>query len=218
MHRIKRSGWMKKKSLPAGRTGRRRTVKAHLACEQLETRTVPSTFGAGPPQPVAHDDVADTDGTNPVVVQVLANDTDANGTLNLGSVAIVVAPQQGSLNVDHATGDVTFRASPGFAGTVTFSYTVADVGGTISNVGRVTVVVNPPTANDDFTDTDARNAVAIDVLGNDTDPDGNDQLNPASVAVVSNPAHGSTSVDAGTGAITYTPAAGFSGTDTFTYT
>src|SRR5262249_42666378 len=52
---------------------------------------------------------------------------------------------------------------------------------------------------------------------NDTDPDGNDKLVPASVAIVTGPAHGSVTT-AVNGSITYTAAAGFSGTDTFSYT
>src|SRR5207302_455950 len=50
------------------------------------------------------------------------------------------------------------------------------------------------------------------------DPDGNDQIDTTSVKVVSAPAHGTTSVDPGTGVVTYTPAAAFIGTDTFQYT
>src|SRR5439155_19895692 len=86
------------------------------------------------------------------------------------------------------------------------------------NPATVTVIVNRPTANDDFTETDAGTAVVIDVLENDTDPDGNDNLDATSVAVISGPANGSASVNGTTGEITYTPGAGFSGTDTFTYT
>jgi len=57
--------------------------------------------------------------------------------------------------------------------------------------------------------------VTINVLSNDSDADGT--LNPASVSVVTPAGHGT--VTGGTnGALVYTPAAGFSGTDTFAYT
>jgi len=82
----------------------------------------------------------------------------------------------------------------------------------------VTIVVNRPTANDDFADTDGVNPVSVAVLANDTDPDGNNMLNPAAVTVASGPAHGTVTVDPTTGDITYTANAGFSGTDSFTYT
>src|SRR5207302_1754993 len=60
--------------------------------------------------------------------------------------------------------------------------------------------------------------VTVDVLANDTDPDGNGRLNPASVKLVSQPAHGAVTVDPATGKMTYTRTDSFVGTDVFTYT
>ena len=74
----------------------------------------------------------------------------------------------------------------------------------------------PPTANDDSgITTVAGQPVTIDVLANDSDIYG--PLDPASVTVTVQPANGTTSVNAVTGAITYTPNAGFVGTNSFTY-
>jgi hypothetical protein len=50
-------------------------------------------------------------------------------------------------------------------------------------------------------------------LPNDTDPDGD----TVAIVEVSQPANGEAHADYG-GTITYTPSAGFTGTDTFTYT
>jgi hypothetical protein len=44
-----------------------------------------------------------------------------------------------------------------------------------------------------------------------------DPLNPASVTIVSPASHGSTSLNSSTGSILYTPAANYTGTDSFTY-
>jgi uncharacterized repeat protein (TIGR01451 family) len=71
---------------------------------------------------------------------------------------------------------------------------------------------DPPVALDDNATTDADTAVTVDVLDNDSDPDG-DAL---TVASVTQGAHGSV-VNNGDD-VTYTPAAGFSGADSFTYT
>src|SRR2546423_1354081 len=60
--------------------------------------------------------------------------------------------------------------------------------------------------------------VAVDVLANDPDPDGNQPLVPSSVTVGTGPQHGSVTVDPSTGRITYTPNAGSGGSDTFKYT
>ena len=74
----------------------------------------------------------------------------------------------------------------------------------------------PPIAQNDSTNTIENLPVTIDVLENDSDPDGT--LDPTSVMVVADPANGSTSVDPSTGEVTYTPAPGFVGSDSFTYT
>lgn len=69
-----------------------------------------------------------------------------------------------------------------------------------------------PVASDDTAITRAGQAVAIPVLANDTDADGD----PLSVTSVSAPANGQASINSD-GTITYTPNAGFTGTDSFTY-
>ncbi len=73
-----------------------------------------------------------------------------------------------------------------------------------------------PIANDDSDiTTTASQAVVIDVLANDTDTYGS--VNPASVTITAASANGTTSINTTTGAITYTPNAGFIGNDAFTY-
>jgi PKD repeat protein len=91
-------------------------------------------------------------------------------------------------------------------------------GGSADVTHDVTVsapVVNAaPTANDDPANTDPGTPVTINVLTNDSDPEG------ASLAItnVSDPTNG-TALSNGDGTITYTPDPGFAGaTDVFTYT
>jgi Ca2+-binding RTX toxin-like protein len=76
----------------------------------------------------------------------------------------------------------------------------------------VTPVNDPPEAGDDAAVTDEDAAVPIDVLGNDTDADG-DVLTPT---VVAGPQHGTAEVLAD-GTIRYVPAANYHGPDSFTY-
>jgi hypothetical protein len=73
----------------------------------------------------------------------------------------------------------------------------------------------PLVAANDSAVTSGNTAVTINVLSNDTDAVG--AINPASVAAVSNPSDGSLSINSSNGQITYTPVAGFFGTDSFTY-
>jgi hypothetical protein len=77
---------------------------------------------------------------------------------------------------------------------------------------NITARNRQPDAVDDSATTQTGVPITINVLANDTDPDG-DTL---SVSAVTQPANG-TVVNNGTN-VTFTPAAGFSGTTTFTYT
>jgi peptidyl-prolyl cis-trans isomerase A (cyclophilin A) len=170
--------------------------------------------------PVANDDnVTVVQGTSPVTVNVLANDTDADGALVPSTLTIVTGPESGAIEVNEATGVVTFvPPSAEFLGTVTFSYTVDDNDGNTSNVATATVTIStqlPPVGNDDAVRTPRGQAVDIDVLANDTDAE--DGIDPTTVTIVDTANHGTTQVDPVTGVVTYTPAAGFVGTDTFTY-
>ena len=70
----------------------------------------------------------------------------------------------------------------------------------------------PPVAVDDSASTTQDTAVDIDVLDNDSDPDGD----PLHINTATDPPHGTT-VNHGTH-VTYTPDAGYTGTDTFDYT
>jgi hypothetical protein len=76
----------------------------------------------------------------------------------------------------------------------------------------VTVLNQVPTAQNDTATTTEGTPVEINVLANDTDPDG-DNL---TVAVTAHPANGSTIVN-GDQSVTYTPADDFTGEDQFTY-
>ncbi len=77
----------------------------------------------------------------------------------------------------------------------------------------VTPVNTAPIAVDDTDDVAEDGSVVINLLGNDSDADG-DALTIASLGAV---AHG-TLVDNGDGTVTYTPNANFNGPDSFTYT
>ncbi len=91
---------------------------------------------------------------------------------------------------------------------------VRDPYGVEADVGVLVTITDmnePPEANDDEAATDEDQGVTVDVLANDTDPDG-DELRVASLSA---PAHGATAVTGG--AVRYTPAVNYHGVDRFTY-
>ncbi|RMD97177.1 MAG: tandem-95 repeat protein, partial [Calditrichaeota bacterium] len=176
--------------------------------------------GTGNLPPVAVDDAVSTAEGVAVEIDVLANDTDPDGSLDPTTVAIDSLPANGLAVVDSVTGLVTYSPDSGFVGVDSFTYTVQDDSGAVSNIATVTVTVNgpntPPIAVDDTASTTEGIAVTIDVLANDSDADGN--LDPATVTLVSLPANGDALVDGVTGTVTFTPFTGFTGADSFSYT
>jgi uncharacterized repeat protein (TIGR01451 family) len=198
------------------------SVVGHIGSTQIDRTTLtsddaPATVTVIVPAPnqapVAHDDEVATDEDVPVDVDVLANDTDADGDPLV--VTTVGAPAHGSAAIN---GDGTVRYAPAadYHGAVTFTYTIADGhGGTASATVAVTVasVNDPPVAVDDEAETTEGVGIDVDVLANDTDPDGD----PIHVVAVGTPSHGTATLS-GDGTIRYTPDAGFAGHDAFTYT
>lgn len=126
----------------------------------------------------------------------------------------------GSPSTDTAT--AVYTPNSNYSGSDTFTYRVND--GTLdSNTATVSITVNavddPPTAVDDSaTVTEDSGSNAIDVLANDTDPDGG----PKTVQSVTQPANGSASITGGGAGVSYTPNANYcnggSPTDDYTYT
>jgi outer membrane protein OmpA-like peptidoglycan-associated protein len=171
------------------------------------TATVTINVVAGTPNAV--DDSATTPRATAVNIPVLANDVDPEGqTLTIGTVG---TPANGTASI--VNGAIRYTPNAGFAGTDTFTYTAVDTDGN-SDSATVTVTVSnaAPLANNDTATTAIATPVTISVLANDSDPEG-DAL---SLLSVTTPANGTASVSGNQ--VIYTPAAGFSGSDTFSYT
>ncbi|MGE2732340.1 Ig-like domain-containing protein [Mycolicibacterium vaccae] len=190
-------------------------------------REIQRTFFNDSPHAVA--DIASTSQGIPTRITVLANDSDADADVLTVTGHTEAANGLVTLNAD---GSFTYTPLAGFAGTDTFTYTVADATspwhvhslaslfrGGHEAVATVTITVAPtipvnraPLAADDDASTKVNTPIQINVLANDADPDG-DNL---TLTALSTPAHGTVSFN---GAIvTYTPAPDYHGGDTFTYT
>ena len=172
--------------------------------------------------PIVNADYATTNEDTPVIINVLANDTDVDGQLVPNSVAPVTLPAHGTVTVNPATGAVTYTPNPNYNGTDSFIYIACDNGTPLPSLCDTAVVYitvnavnDPPVANNDNVTTPEDTPIVINVTANDTDVDGN--LDVTSVSIVSGPAHGTVTVNPATGAITYTPSQNYNGTDSFTY-
>lgn len=160
-----------------------------------------------PAAPVAQPDTGTTPVNTPLVVPatgVLGNDA---GT-RLSALNATV-PSHGSVTLN-PDGSYTYTPVAGYIGTDQFLYTATDDYGQTSTT-TVTITVTPVAGDDAWTTTvnTPLTVPAPGVLANDAGTG-------LAAGSASSPSHG-TVVLSPTGALVYTPAPNFSGTDTFTY-
>ncbi len=177
-----------------------------------DTATVTVTVTCVDDPAVAVNDATTVTEDVPGTIDVLANDSDAEG--DAFSVTAVSSPTANGGTVSNGTTNVTYTPAPNFCGTDSFTYMIT--GGSSATVTvTVTCVDDPPVAvNDAATVTEDVPNNVIDVLANDTDIDGG----PKNVASVSSSSANGGSVTTGGSNVSYTPAANFCGSDSFTYT
>jgi hypothetical protein len=172
--------------------------------ELTDTATVTVDVAAVNDQTTVTNSTATTDEDTAKVINFTANATDIDG-----DALVLTSASAGNGTIDITTGIYTPNAN--FNGTDTITYTVND-----SDAATVTVTVNAvndaPVANNDITAAYESVLVAVDVLGNDNDVEG-DTL--TIVSATTN--YGSVTVNADQ-TLSYQIDPEFDGVDTITYT
>ena len=165
--------------------------------------------------PVATNDSYSTNEDTVITVTapgVLGNDTDADGNPLVAS--LITAPAKGTL-VLNSDGSFAYTPAANVNGTDSFTYKASD-GLLESGVATVTISINPvndaPIAHDQSVSTREDKSVAITLTA--TDPDG-DPI-PNWWPWIS-PAHGTVTYATVGPNWTYTPASGYSGSDSFVF-
>jgi uncharacterized delta-60 repeat protein len=159
--------------------------------------------------PDAVNDTATTNEDTPVVVSVLANDTDPDG--NPLTITVVTNGSNGTV-VNNGDGTVTYTPNANFNGADTFTYSISDGSGGVDTATvsvTVTAVNDPPFANSQSVSTNEDTPKAITLTATDIDGD------PLSYSIIVPPTNGTLSGAAPN--LTYTPAPNYNGSDTFTY-
>lgn len=197
-------------------------ITAHDALADFTVRDGQFTFELPPANnpPMPTDDMGTTEEDTAVMLDVLGNDEDADGE-NL-TITAVTQGANGAVAITDSGATVTYTPNAGFTGLDEFTYTVSDGTDEASATVMVTVTEAPapppvnaePVATDDEAETDEGESVTIDVLANDSDPDG-DRL---TITMVTQSSYGSVSISADGTSVTYVPDADFSGEDQFMYT
>lgn len=170
--------------------------------------------------PVANNDSAFTYENIPISIVVAANDTDPDPGTILGMPVIAFAPMHGTAVVQ-PNKTILYTPAPGYLGDDYFHYQIADDWGELSNVALVAIVVRAPNTapvavNDSYIgtkNTTLNIAPSIGLFINDSD-DVSFTLDSFDAASV----HGGTVTVNSDGSFSYTPATGYVGIDTFTYT
>ena len=178
-----------------------------------------SIFTPAPSQiePVAQPDGPITVQKNiPILIDVLANDQDANGDAR--KIITKTNGHGGKVTIVGGAGglSVIYTPNPGFVGADSFTYTISDyLSGNSTGTVTLSVVNSPPVAGDDDISI-AKNSGAnvLAVLANDID------ANADSLTITSktNPASGTLTITGLGKTLTYTPALNFTGDVIFTYT
>lgn len=182
------------------------------------TGTVNVTVNPVNDAPIAFDDGYSTNEDTPLVKGapgVLTNDTDVDSPV---LSAVLVADASHGHVMLQADGSFTYTPNANFNGLDKFTYKATD-GSLDSNAAIVSITVNPindaPVAVADSYTTNINAPLALSapgVLANDTDVDSN----TLTAVLVNSVSNGTLTLNAN-GSFTYTPTAGFSGTDAFTY-
>ncbi|MDT3402200.1 CshA/CshB family fibrillar adhesin-related protein [Mucilaginibacter terrae] len=156
-------------------------------------------------KPVGVNDTDTTPINTPVTTIVKSND----GASGIGTTVTPTNGLRGTTTVD-ATGRVTYTPQAGYIGKDTYTYTLTTPDGIVSDPITVTINIKPVGVNDAVT-TPLNTPVNITVKNNDGPSANGTTVTPT------NGLHGITTVDAN-GRVTYSPVAGYTGTDSFTYT
>jgi uncharacterized delta-60 repeat protein len=152
--------------------------------------------------------------STPQMLDVLANDSDIDSAIDPTSIKIVQPPAHGTA-MPMLDGTVRYIPDAGYRGVDGFTYRVRDSLGLFSNDATVQLRVNSaPNTTPDSLVVKQTVTTVLDVLRNDSDPDGT--LDPATLVIV----NGSDVADLAVqpnGTIRFTPREGFLGTTQFRY-
>ena len=167
--------------------------------------------------PIANDDSATTTTSDAVIINVIDNDSDADGEQL--TIKSVTQGQFGNVS-NNEDGTITYKANVGYVGTDSFTYIISDADGAQSTA-TVTITVNedpvpnnPPVAIDDTYNVSINGSLDFNPLTNDSDPD----FDTISVVSIDTSGMNGTVTYEDDGSMHYVPPQGFRGIEEFTYT
>src|SRR5215204_2451043 len=147
--------------------------------------------GGDPPVAVGDSKTVGED-SSATTINVLTNDTDADGGTK--TIASVTQPANGTVEITNNGNDLTYKPNADYCngGSPTDDFTYTLNGGSTATVAVTVTCVddNPVSVDDTKTVAEDDPATTIDVLANDTDPDGGTKT----IASVTQPANGTVEI------------------------
>jgi hypothetical protein len=112
-------------------------------CDQALVSITVTEVVSGNNPIIANNDNAITDFNQPIIIDVIGNDIDAENQINLSSLSILSQPSNGTATVNNVTGEITYTPNNGFSGNDSFTYTICDNGTPVTcDTATVNVTVN----------------------------------------------------------------------------
>ena len=183
---------------------------------ESDEETVLISIGEAPPNspPVCDDQSVDVD--HETAKQIALGCTDVDGDALTYEIVGGQGPSKGTLGAVGSDGEVTYTPGDGETGADSFKFKAKDPDNAESAEKTVSITIadepnTAPVCQDKSVDVDHNTAEAFTV----TCTDGNGD--PLSITQVAAPTKGTIGAIAANGGVTYTPTAGQSGTDTFTF-
>src|SRR5262245_8956373 len=228
---LSRYAWLRNLFSSRKRVNRKTPARGRPAVETLEDRVTPVATGLSMPEFFVEDtplNLADivVSASGDATVTLTLSDT-AAGSLSTATSGGASSTFNAGTGVWTATGpvadvnallaDVVFTPSSNFNATFHIATSVTDDSGpsTGDKLMTGTPVNDQPTANGLTITTNENTPFNGTLTGDDGDPEATQTL---TFAIASPPGHGSVTLNTATGAFTYTPAPGFQGADSFTFT
>ncbi|MEJ0075729.1 MAG: Ig-like domain-containing protein [Alphaproteobacteria bacterium] len=188
------------------------TFKANDGSADSNVATISLTVNPVNDPPVAQNGAASGNEDNPIMGNASAGDVD-NDPLTFALVGANGGAAHGTVSLN-ANGSFTYTPAANFNGTDSFNFKATDNHAAASNTATISITVNPvndpPVAQNGSASGNEDNTINGALVATDIDS--------ASLTYsrVSNAAHGNVTVNAN-GTFSYTPAANFNGSDSFTF-
>ncbi len=126
-------------------------------------------------KPIAVDDNVTTTSDAEIIIDVVSNDIDIDGNLDITSVSLITEPRYGDYSIESLSGEIKYIPQEGYVGSDSFIYQICDSNG-LCATATVSISINlknvAPNCIDDIVIMNDGEIISFSVLDNDSDING----------------------------------------------